>query len=102
MGSTSVETQTLTAATPKPQPITAQNVQTLFPGSVDYLAESKEEANQDVEKNLQGQGHQEKQVKAMEEVCILLDTKDTPIGGANKYICMIQLLNPFITTIPWC
>ena len=70
MGSTSVETQTLTSSTPELQSITAQNVQRLFPGSVDYLAESKEEANRNVEKDLQGQGHQEKQVKAMEEVCI--------------------------------
>ena len=96
MGSLSSETQTLTAATEhvrvvtadtsKPQPITAQNVQSLFAGCVDYLAQPKGESNALVEKDLEG--HQQKQVKAMEEICILLDTNDTPIGGANKYICM--------------
>lgn len=100
MGSTSTQTQTFATATgdrvvaaaSELQPITAQNVQKLFPGSVSYLAKQKEEAYRNVEKELEGQGHQQKQVKAMEEVCILLDKEDAPIGGANKYICMINVV----------
>ena len=96
MGSLSSQSQTLTATTEnvrvvtadtsKPQLITAQNVKSLFPGCVDYLAQPSAESSKAVEKDLEG--HQQKQVKAMEEICILLDTKDNPIGGANKYICM--------------
>ena len=34
------------------------------------------------------QGYDEEQIRLMEEVCIVLDENDVPIGSASKKVCM--------------
>jgi isopentenyl-diphosphate delta-isomerase len=36
-------------------------------------------------------GHDEEQIRLMDEVCIVLDENDKPIGTASKKICMLRL-----------
>ena len=33
-------------------------------------------------------GYDEEQIRLMEEVCIVLDNDDNPIGSASKKVCM--------------
>lgn len=86
--------------TPQDQSITADNVQTLFPGAVGYLEVPAPKSDCATEEDLKG--YDEKQVTAMKEVCIVLDTKDKPIGGADKYICMRPLSYLISTSISAC
>src|SRR4051812_35510849 len=67
--STSVtETQTLTV------PITAETILSLFP-DIDTRGDALE-------------GHDEEQIRLMDEVCIVTDENDMPIGTASKKLCM--------------
>jgi isopentenyl-diphosphate Delta-isomerase len=34
------------------------------------------------------EGHDEEQIRLMDEVCIVLDENDVPIGTASKKLCM--------------
>lgn len=36
------------------------------------------------------QGYDEEQIRLMDEVCIVLDEDDKPIGSASKKICMFH------------
>lgn len=36
------------------------------------------------------EGHDEEQIRLMDEVCIVLDNDDKPIGTASKKLCMSQ------------
>ena len=62
-------TTTVTTA----QPITAETMLRLFP---------------DIDTNSEPlSGHDEEQIRLMDEVCIVLDENDKPIGTASKKIC---------------
>jgi isopentenyl-diphosphate delta-isomerase len=55
------------------EPITAQNILRLFP---------------DIDTSSAGlDGHDEEQIRLMDEVCIVLDENDKPIGNFSKKIC---------------
>lgn len=73
MSSTSTQTQT----------ITAENVIRLFPDVNTSLASSHKTSTNDSDL----QGYDEEQIRLMEEVCIVLDNDDNPIGSASKKVC---------------
>ena len=73
MGSISTQTQT----------ITADNVLRLFPDVNTSLASSHKVPTSDNDL----QGYDEEQIRLMEEVCIVLDNDDNPIGSASKKVC---------------
>lgn len=57
------------------EPITAQNILRLFP---------------DIDTSSAGlDGHDEEQIRLMDEVCIVLDENDKPIGNFSKKICKV-------------
>ena len=73
----------MSATTTQIQTVTADNILRLFP---------------DVETNVNSthspvtaggdlQGYDAEQVRLMEEMCIVLDNDDQPIGRANKKVC---------------
>jgi isopentenyl-diphosphate delta-isomerase len=87
-------TETQTQA--QTQVITAGNVSTLFPDVDTSLARSILPAAH-ASSALEGgelDGYDEEQIRLMDEVCIVLDNDDQPIGSASKKICML-LLFPF-------
>ncbi|TVY45362.1 Isopentenyl-diphosphate Delta-isomerase [Lachnellula subtilissima] len=68
MSTTTTVTQT--------EPITAQNILRLFP---------------DIDTSSAGlDGHDEEQIRLMDEVCIVLDENDKPIGNFSKKICHLM------------
>ena len=73
MGSTETQTQT----------ITAENVLRLFPDVVEHLAASHKVPTSDDDL----QGYDEEQIRLMDDVCIVLDENDVPIGSASKKVC---------------
>lgn len=73
MGSTAIQTQA----------ITAENVIRLFPDVNTNLASDHKVPTSDDDLA----GYDEEQVRLMEEVCIVLDTDDKPIGSASKKVC---------------
>ena len=74
MSTTSTQTQT----------ITADNVIRLFPDVNSHLSNSHNVPTNEADL----QGYDEEQVRLMEEVCIVLDEDDVPIGSASKKVCM--------------
>lgn len=62
-----------TTTTTETGPITAQNILSLFP-EIDTTSVALE-------------GHDEEQIRLMDEVCIVLDENDKPIGTASKKLC---------------
>lgn len=64
--------------------ITAENVAQLFPDvNTTVIGGSHQSArNDDVLA-----GYDEEQIKLMDEVCIVLDDDDKPIGSASKKVC---------------
>jgi isopentenyl-diphosphate delta-isomerase len=68
---------TTTTAAVATEPITSQNILRLFP---------------DIETSSAAlDGHDEEQIRLMDEVCIVLDENDRPVGNLSKKICMYQL-----------
>lgn len=65
---------TTTTTTTAAQPITADAILRLFP-DIDTTSEALS-------------GHDEEQIRLMDEVCIVLDENDMPIGQASKKLCM--------------
>jgi isopentenyl-diphosphate delta-isomerase len=63
---------TMTTVT-QAEPITAQNILRLFPDIDTSSAELD--------------GHDAEQIRLMDEVCIVLDENDKPIGNFSKKIC---------------
>ena len=55
------------------QPMTAETMLRLFP-DIDTSSEALS-------------GHDEEQIRLMDEVCIVVDENDMPIGKASKKIC---------------
>lgn len=74
---------TLTA----PPAITAENVVQLFPGvSTALIGGAHGSAARDGDMA----GYDEEQIKLMDEVCIVLDENDIPIGSASKKVCHLM------------
>ncbi|KAH7165489.1 NUDIX hydrolase domain-like protein [Dactylonectria macrodidyma] len=67
---------TTTVTTTAAQPITAEAMLRLFP-DIDASSEPLS-------------GHDEEQIRLMDEVCIVLDENDKPIGTASKKICHLM------------
>lgn len=65
------------------EPITAENIARLFPEINTTLATSSRQASE-------LDGYDEEQVRLMDEVCIVLDEDDNPIGSASKKICHLM------------
>lgn len=74
---------TTTTTTTTNQPITAESMLRLFP-DIDTSSEPLS-------------GHDEEQIRLMDEVCIVLDENDKPIGTASKKICMSILTTTVVT-----
>lgn len=68
-----------TSTTTTAEPITADNILRQFP-DIDTRSEALS-------------GHDEEQIRLMDEVCIVLDENDIPIGKASKKICQCYPLN---------
>ena len=68
------------------QTITAENVIRLFPDVNPSLAGAHKVPQDD--RDLAG--YDEEQIRLMEEVCIVLDENDVPIGSASKKVCMFD------------
>lgn len=66
---------TTTGTTTGTTGITAETMLRLFP-DIDTSSEALS-------------GHDEEQIRLMDEVCIVTDENDAPIGKASKKICMI-------------
>ncbi|KAL2044506.1 hypothetical protein N7G274_003211 [Stereocaulon virgatum] len=66
--------------------VNAENVIRLFPDVDTHLATSHRVPtnNNDLE------GYDEEQIRLMEEVCIVLDENDVPIGSASKKVCHLM------------
>lgn len=79
------ETKTITS----PPEITADNVATLFPDVDTSLARDVlPSANGNTARQgTELEGYDEEQVRLMDEVCIVLDNDDKPIGSASKKAC---------------
>lgn len=73
----------MSATTTQTQTITADNVLHLFPEVNTSLASSSRVATTDDDL----QGYDDEQIRLMEEVCIVLDENDLPIGSASKKVC---------------
>ncbi|EPS36079.1 hypothetical protein H072_10483 [Dactylellina haptotyla CBS 200.50] len=63
--------------------ITAENMQRLFPEINTSLSES-------VAQSSELEGYDAEQVRLMDEVCIVLDENDKPIGSASKKTCHLM------------
>lgn len=63
--------------------VRADNVLRLFPEVNTSLASSHKVPTSDSDL----QGYDEEQIRLMEEVCIVLDVDDVPIGSASKKVC---------------
>lgn len=73
--------------------ITADNVATLFPEVDTSLAREILPTSQTQTARDAGEleGYDEEQVRLMDEVCIVLDNNDRPIGSASKKLCTLNL-----------
>lgn len=67
------------------EPITASNILRLFPEVDTGLATASRQTQ-----GSELEGYDEEQVRLMEEVCIVLDNDDNPIGSASKKICHLM------------
>lgn len=79
--------------------ITADNVSTLFPDVNPSLALSvlPTNGNASARGAADLDGYDEEQVRLMDEVCIVLDENDRPIGSASKKTCEESLRSVLIT-----
>jgi isopentenyl-diphosphate delta-isomerase len=71
--------------------INAENVITLFPEVDTNLAASHRAGNA---AGAELEGYDEEQIRLMEEVCIVLDNDDNPIGSASKKTCSSPSSSP--------
>ncbi|KAG0153740.1 hypothetical protein PDIDSM_2395 [Penicillium digitatum] len=77
--------------TTSPPEITADNVATLFPEVDTSLAREVLPTSQtNTAHGSELEGYDEEQVRLMDEVCIVLDNNDRPIGSASKKICHLM------------
>lgn len=79
-----------TTTTTGAQAVTAENVSTLFPDVNTGLATTLNNSSSAREGG-ELAGYDEEQIRLMDEVCIVLDQNDTPIGSASKKTCTHSL-----------
>ncbi|KAI9801734.1 MAG: isopentenyl-diphosphate delta-isomerase idi1 [Sarcosagium campestre] len=84
MSTTTTTTTATTTVTANTGPITADNVLRLFPEIDTSLAAATQTGDNDLS------GYDEEQIRLMDEVCIVLDEDDKPIGSASKKICHLM------------
>lgn len=73
-----------TTITQAPIAITAENVLRLFPEvNTTIIGAARPSGSED-----DLAGYDEEQIRLMDEVCIVLDENDIPIGSASKKACM--------------
>jgi len=85
MSSTATVTEAPAVVAASQQPtITAENVLRLFPEvNTSLIGGSHNSATEDSALD----GYDEEQIRLMDEVCIVLDNDDIPIGSATKKLC---------------
>lgn len=84
---------TTTTITQPTTTITAENVLLLFPEvNTTLIGAARPSGSED-----DLAGYDEEQIRLMDEVCIVLDENDIPIGSASKKACM-YLQSPIIGT----
>ncbi len=66
------------------EPVTAENILRLFPDIDTRLASTSQSTDGDLA------GYDEEQIRLMDEVCIVLDQDDRPIGSASKKTCALE------------
>jgi isopentenyl-diphosphate Delta-isomerase len=74
---------TTTITVNEPELITAENVGRLFPDVNITLATHPGSGDNELE------GYDEEQIRLMDEVCIVLDKDDNPIGSGSKKACLL-------------
>ena len=79
----------MTSTTTQAPAVTQENVLRLFPDVNTSLASSHRVPTNDADL----EGYDEEQVRLMEEVCIVLDPDDKPIGSASKKVCTFSYEN---------
>ena len=77
----------MSTTTTQTQTITADNVLRLFPEVRVNLTTTSQAPRVDADL----EGYDEEQIRLMDEVCIVVDYDDVPIGTASKKVC--QWLN---------
>jgi len=77
--------------------LNASNVLRLVPEVDTHLASSHRahDKHDDLE------GYDEEQIRLMDEVCIVLDEDDQPIGSASKKVCRSNSWKPFLSGRCW-
>lgn len=85
MASTATTSTTATETATGRQPITASRILALFPEIDSSLATATTDDDNSVL-----DGYDAEQVRLMEEVCIVLDEDDKPIGSATKKVCHLM------------
>ena len=75
-----------TTTTTASEPITADNILQQFP-DIDTTSDALS-------------GHDDEQIRLMDEVCIVLDENDIPIGKASKKICQYTTQLPLFLLPP--
>ena len=77
----------MSTTTTQTQTITADNVIRLFPDVDTQIARSNSAAFNNNNNSDDLEGYDEEQRRLMDEVCIVLDENDNPIGSASKKVC---------------
>ena len=76
-----------TTTTTRTERINSENVVRLFPEVDGHLATY----HRGLADHEDLQGYNEEQIRFMDEVCIVLDEDDKPIGSASKKVCVCPL-----------
>jgi isopentenyl-diphosphate delta-isomerase len=99
MSTTTTLTEAPALVTVTQQPaITAENVLRLFPEvNTSLIGGSHNSATDDSALD----GYDEEQIRLMDEVCIVLDNDDIPIGSATKKLCKSTPSLTETQTSPW-
>ena len=84
---------TTTTTTTTAPAITADNILRLFAGDVDTNVIGQARQNGGTT-DADLAGYDEEQIRLMDEVCIVLDENDVPIGSASKKVCTSHPLPP--------
>lgn len=83
----SATTTTVGPAVSQTNTLNASNVLRVVPEVNTSLAQS----HQTPQQNDDLAGYDEEQIRLMDEVCIVLDEDDNPIGSASKKVCTYHL-----------
>jgi isopentenyl-diphosphate delta-isomerase len=76
-----------TATITQPPAVNAENILRLFPEVSTTLVGA---THTSASSNNELEGYDEEQIRLMDEVCIVLDDNDVPIGSASKKVCHLM------------